>query len=304
MGNFFGKLFRGLHNGWLGLLSFTVFLILAWGTLAPVGTMVWWLDGGTEDFEERVRRVLAEDGKADDDAAAVASEPTCYIVFLTGVGDFSADNLAPGEERFLDRIEQAQPHCVIVRDVFPYSASNQNIGGQEAFAFLWKIAENADGWLEATRYLLQIRNLWRLAISADYRYGQVYNPAIALSILEQMDEQQPVPLNSDEPMQLILMGTSGGAQVGLAATPYLSDWLNTEVTVLSFGGVFDGQDGFDAVDQVYHFRGEEDWVENIGGIVFPSRWLWALRSPFHRARDQGRYIPITSGPHEHGGDRG
>ncbi|WP_416670677.1 hypothetical protein [Egbenema bharatensis] len=299
MANFLRKLFQGLHNGWLGLLSFTVFLILAWGTLAPVGTMVWWLDSEDEDFGEQARWILSED-----DAEAVDTEPTCYIVFLTGVGDFSADNLASGEEIFLDRLEQAQPHCVMVRDVFPYSAANQNIGGQEVFAFLWEIAENADGWLEATRYLLQIRNLWRLAISADNRYGQIYNPALALSILEQMNKQHSVPSHSDEPIQLILMGTSGGAQVGLSATPYLKDWLNAEITLLSFGGVFDGQEGFDAAEQVYHFRGEADWVENLGGILFPSRWLWNFGSSFNQARDEGRYTAIISGPHEHDGDRG
>ncbi|PSB11643.1 hypothetical protein C7B76_23050 [filamentous cyanobacterium CCP2] len=300
MSNLLRKLLQGFQNGWLGLLSFSAILILLWGTLAPVGTMVWWLDGGAEDFEERARRILFED----EPAAENATIPLCYIVFLTGVGDFSADELASGEEIFLDRLEQAQPDCVMVRDVFPYSAANQNIGGQEIFAFLWDIAEDADGWLEATRYLLQFRNLWRLAISADDRYGQVYNRAIALSIVEQMNQQNPVPPNADEPIQLILMGTSGGAQVGLAAVPYLNNWLNVDITVLSFGGVFDGQDGFDAADRVYHFRGEEDWVENIGGIVFPSRWAWTFRSPFNRARNEGRYIAIISGPHEHDGDRG
>jgi hypothetical protein len=313
MANFFKKLLQGFQNGWIGLLSLTVLLILLWGTFAPVGTLTWWLDGGADDLEERASRFLNraelgdELGDESSSAAADANESSpslCYIVFLTGVGDFSGNELASGEELFLDRLEQEQPHCTMVRDVFPYSAANQDIGGQDIFAYLWDVVEEADGWLELTRYLLEFRNFWRLAISADNRYGQVYNRAIALSILEKMDEQKSIPLNLSEPIQLILMGTSGGAQVGLAATPYLNEWLNTDIVVISFGGVFDGQDGFDSAMQVYHFRGEEDWIESLAGIVFPSRWLWTFRSPFNRARDEGRYIAITSGPHEHDGDRG
>jgi hypothetical protein len=306
MGNFLSKLFQGFQNGWIGLLSFTVILILLWGTFAPVGTLTWWLDGGADEFEQRARRILENDEESGEGAADADNpdQPFCYIVFLTGVGDFTGDELASGEEEFLDRLEQEQSDCVMVRDVFPYSAANQDIGGQDFFAYLWDLVENADGWLESTRYVLQIRNLWRLAISADGRYGKVYNRGIALSMLEKMHEQRSIPVNSDETIQLVVMGTSGGAQVGLAATPYLNEWLTADIYMISFGGVFDGQDGFDATHQVYHFRGEEDWVENIGGVVFPSRWLWTFRSPFNRARDEGRYTAITSGPHEHDGDRG
>ncbi len=95
--------------------------------------------------------------------------------------------MSSGEEAFLDSLEQAQPQCLTVRDVFPYSAANQNIAGQQIFAFLEKVVEQADGWLELTKYLLELRNVWRMAISADNRYGFIYNQAIALSIAEQME---------------------------------------------------------------------------------------------------------------------
>ncbi|MBD0387592.1 MAG: hypothetical protein ICV54_13980 [Nostoc sp. C3-bin3] len=53
---------------------------------------------------------------------------------------------------------------------------------------------------------------------------------------------------------------------------------------------------------IYHFRGERDWIENIGKIVFPSRWRWTVGSPYNRARRENRYTVYNSGPHEHQGE--
>jgi hypothetical protein len=295
-----GKLLAGLRNGGFIVLLFTLFLVLIWGTFAPVGTLVWWLDRGQKKLEERSRELeaLLEDNPAE------GNGKTCYIVFLTGVGDLSADELTDGETEFLDRLEQDQPQCVTVRDVFPYSAANADVSGQQVFDFLRNVTEQSNGWSDFTQFLLETRNVWRLALSADNRYGQVYNPAIALTIVERMEAQQDIPASSETPIQLVLMGKSGGAQVALGATPYLQRWLNANITIVSFGGVFSGNDGFDAATHVYHFRGDRDWIENIGGIVFPSRWRWTIGSPYNRARREDRYTVLSSGSHTHQGDEG
>ena len=298
----FGKLFLWMRNGGFQLLLFAGVLLLIWGTFAPVGTVVWWLDRGAEKLDIRTRRLYQRVNH--DNANSDPAASRCYIVFLTGVGDTSADQLSSGEAAFLDSLEQAQPQCLTVRDVFPYSAANQDIGGQQIFVFLENVVEQADGWLELTKYLLELRNVWRMAISADNRYGFIYNQAIALSIAEQMENKQPIPSSSEQQIQLILMGTSGGVQVALGAAPYLNEWLPVDITIVSFGGVFDGNEGFDAAKHIYHFRGERDLIENIGGIVFPGRWQWTIGSPYNRARRQERYTAHSSGNHEHEGDEG
>ncbi len=266
---------------------------------------MWWIETGEEELEKRAREIFKRNSSARPDSdTPEADSGRCYIVFLTGVGDVSALQLASGEEKFLDLLEQDHPYCMIVRNVFPYSAANQDIGGQQVFEFLWEVAEEAEGWLELTQYVLEIRNVWRLAISADNRYGSVYNRGIALTIAEQMQKQQPFSNSPTQPIKLIIMGTSGGAQVALGAVPYLEQLLPVQITVVSFGGVFDGNEGFDVAEHVYHFRGERDWIENIGGIVFPSRWRWTVGSSYNRARSQDRYTVLSSGPHEHEGDEG
>lgn len=70
------------------------------------------------------------------------------------------------------------------------------------------------------------------------------------------------------------------------------------------GGTFNGENGFDTVNQMYHLHGERDWIEDISQIVFASRWRWTVGSPFNRAIRQGRYTAISSGPHTHDGKGG
>lgn len=74
--------------------------------------------------------------------------------------------------------------------------------------------------------------------------------------------------------------------------------------MLSIGGVFAGTDGFNTADHVYHLQGRRDWIEDIGSIVFPSRWPWTVGSPFNQARQQGYYTALITGPHAHDGPTG
>jgi hypothetical protein len=278
------------------LLTTLGLFFLIWGTIAPISTLSWWLKDGNGLANERP--------DLPDEDIATGDGPQCYLVFLTGVGDVSDEALADGEEAFLDDLETTFPRCVVVRDVFPYSASSDDVGGQPFFRWLWDISESFGSSDNPARMVLQARNLWRVALSADNRYGQAYNRGTAATIIERMTAAAAIDLEVDPPFQLIMMGTSGGAQVALGAAPYLRQWMPVEITVLSLGGVFDGQEGFNAAEQVYHFHGDNDWVDNFGSAIFPSRWRWTWGSPFNQARRSGQYQAITSGPHEHDGDRG
>ncbi|TVQ15032.1 MAG: hypothetical protein EA368_00595 [Leptolyngbya sp. DLM2.Bin27] len=278
------------------LLTALGLFFLVWGTIAPISTLSWWLKDGNGLADQRP--------ELPDDALAPGDGPPCYLVFLTGVGDLSDQALADGEAAFLDELEATFPQCAVVRDVFPYSAASDDVGGQPFFRWLWDISESFGSSENPARMVLQARNLWRVALSADNRYGQAYNRGTAATIIERMAAAAAIDLEADPPPQLIMMGTSGGAQVALGAAPYLVQWLPLEITVISLGGVFDGQEGFDAAEQVYHFHSDNDWVDNFGSVLFPSRWRWTWGSPFNRARRSGRYQAIASGPHEHDGDRG
>lgn len=289
----------------LKLLILAGVILLGWGTLAPVGTLVWWLRQGAESLglntNDKTKNLPGDNSSR---RVTKSAKIDCYIVFLPGVGDFSANELTPGEEFFLNRLEQLHPNCVTVRDVFPYSVANESLGGDRLLAPLWGAAEKADGWLKNADILIKIRNLWRFAISADERYGPVYNLGIAEAIVDRMNAAYPIARSHQQPLKLILIGTSGGAQVALGAVSYLDRWLNAQMIVVSVGGCFDGNTGFEEVNHVYHLQGRRDWVEDITSIVFASRWRWIVGSPFNQARQQGLYTVVSSGPHVHDGPEG
>lgn len=282
-----------------------VFLIggffVLWGMLAPITTIVWWLNQTTDSLglEDRKKKpeVLSQ--------ASVnrsTSKINCYIVFLPGVGNFSPDEITAGERYFIDQLAARHSNCVPVRDVFPYSVSNQDLGNQGILTAVWKASKDSDVLL--SNVLIQVRNLWRFAISADDRYGPVYNLGIAYTIVERMNAAYPIA-RSNPPVNLILLSTSGGTQVALGATAHLRNWIpNARITVVSIGGAFDGRAGFNDVNHVYHLYGSKDWVTVLPRIVFPARWRSVVGSPVNQARQQGRYTVCNIGNQEHDGSNG
>jgi pimeloyl-ACP methyl ester carboxylesterase len=277
-------------------------VLLVWGVLAPVGTLTWWLSQSTEPLALRETK-RQTNGRTPLKPLSTA-KIDCYIVYLPGVGDYSANQLTAGEEFFLSQLTRQHPNCVAVPDVFPYSASNTSLGGQRTLAPVWTAIEQADGWLKNADVLIKIRNLWRFAISADDRYGQVYNQGIAIAVIDRMNAAHPIPPKPDQPLKVILVGTSGGAQVALGAASYLKQWLNPQLIVVSVGGDFGGKVGFESLDQIYHLQGSQDWIEDLSAWLFPSRWGIAVGSPFNQAKWQGRYSVRTIGPQKHDGDQG
>ena len=121
-------LFLRLRSETLKLLILAGVLLLLWGTLSPVGTLVWWLSQSAETLglkKNPSQNLLSGDNSK---TAVSTTKINCYIIFLPGVGDFSANELTPGEEFFLNRLVQLHPNCVVVSDVFPYSAANESLG--------------------------------------------------------------------------------------------------------------------------------------------------------------------------------
>lgn len=296
------RILQWLRGGSLKLLILAGVILLISGTLSPIGTLVWWLSQEAENLG--FKKDSAKQIQPSKNQNVGTAKLNCYIIFLTGVGDFSTNELTPGEEIFLNGLDHDHANCVIVRDVFPYSVANKGLGGERFLAPLWSFANKAEGWLGAANVLIKVRNLWRFAISADERYGPVYNQGIASAIINRMNAAQPIPQNPRQPLKLILIGTSGGGQVALGATQYLDEWLDAQIVVVSVGGVFNGINGFDAANHVYHLWGSRDWVDNIGSIVFPSRWSLTFASPFNQALQQGDYQEIMTGYHEHDGSEG
>lgn len=301
MQRWFSRAFQQLSGTTVKLIVLTVGFLVLWGMLAPITTIVWWLNQTSEKLgikeEEEKPAVLQQAA-----VVAPASRIGCYVVFLPGVGNFSPDEITEGERYFIDELTARHSNCVAVKDVFPYSVLNKDLGHQAFLAPLWQAAKESDGF--PGQIFIQIRNLWRFAISADDRYGPVYNLGIARTIVERMNAAHPIA-RSAQPINLILMSTSGGTQVALGATDHLRDWIpKARIVVVSIGGTFEGRAGFNNANHVYHLYGDRDWVTQLPFVVFPARWRWVVGSPVNQARKQGRYTVCNVGSQKHDGSQG
>lgn len=302
MQRWFSHTFHRLSGTTAKLILLMAGFLVLWGMLAPITTIVWWLNQTAESLGFK----LGEEAEKPNilQQAAVNAPPNqidCYIVFLPGVGNFSPNEITEGERSFIDQLTARHSNCVKVKDVFPYSVQNKDLSNQPLLAPLWQAAEKSEGF--PGYIFIQIRNLWRFAISADDRYGPVYNLSIARTIVTRMNAAHPIP--SNRPINLILMSTSGGTQVALGATDHLREWIKkARITVVSLGGAFEGRAGFKNVDHVYHFYGDRDWVTQLPRIVFPGRWGLVVASPVNQARLQGRYTVCNVGNQKHDGSQG
>jgi hypothetical protein len=263
-----------------------VALFLVSSALAPIEALGWWA-GWRGDARTPLRS-----------GEFPPSDAPHFLVYLSGISAISGDAVSPEERRFLDHLRARLPGCAVVRDVFPYSVTNTALNGQRALAWFWTRIERL-----RVRYpralpaqLLNLRNLFQVAVSADERYGPIFNYGVSQEIVEGL---RRAGYRGDSGVPVTLLGWSGGAQIALGAAPFLALELGAPLRVVSIGGVMAADPGLDRVHRCWHLVGDRDRVQRLGALLSPGRWPGALASPWHRARMDGRLVEIPVGPMEH-----
>ncbi|MEB3200349.1 MAG: hypothetical protein VKK62_07470 [Synechococcaceae cyanobacterium] len=274
----------------LVVIGLLLFLLAAF--LAPLESLGWWAGW----FGEELRPPLA----LGDLARPLADERAvrCWVVYLDGIGQASDQALPEGED-FLRRLAGRLPEDIaVVRGIMPYSVLNRPMTEGRGLARVWR-------WLDRLRLrhprsllgvFINLRNLTVVAVSADRRYGPIYNQGLARVILDTLMAQGYRPGSG---VPLCLLGFSGGGQIALGALPHLRRALDAPIEVISLGGVFAGNNRFLQVEHLFHLVGQRDGVARIGPIAFPGRWPWMLLSFWNRARRQGKVSLVDLGPVGH-----
>lgn len=278
----------------LGLLAVVLVGFLTWAALSPFEMLGWWAGWfGDKIYEEQF--------PPDENVRALRKEPVCYIIFLSGIGRVSGATFSYREQDFLRRLARALPGAVVIDDVFPYSVNNMALTGQPFFARMWRWAlrRKLNG-PKIAGYLINIRNIWQVMISADKRYGPLYNQATAEVLLHSL-RRYDYPLERKPPV--FVVGYSGAAQMAVGVMPYLKEWLNAPLYVISLGGIFSSDPGLLAVDHFYHIFGSADLAHNYGKLA-PGRWPIFAMSEWNRARRAGKVSAIHVGPVGHTGQGG
>ncbi len=275
----------------------TVFLlfvagIFIWLAFSPFEMLGWWAGwfGDTIYWESPPEEEIA-----------YAGEKECYILFFSGVGRATGETLSFRERDFLRRLAEANPQAHVIDDIFPYAVNNQSLTSHPLLAGLWRVAlRSKAGGVPLAGYFINIRNIMQILISADRRYGPLFNQGVAEVIVNGL-MRHGYTLESNAPVFLI--GYSGAGQMAVGSSGYLKRWLQSPVYVISLGGVFGSDPALLQIDQLYHLVGSRDAVEPWW-ILAPGRWSFFATSEWNRAKRQGRITIVNLGPMRHTGGGG
>jgi hypothetical protein len=278
------------------LTYFGIVLIgfLIWAALSPFELLGWWAGW----FGEKIYDGGVPGG---DEERPVQVDPKSYLIFVSGVGKANGETLSYRETEFLRRLANQVPDTVIISDLFPYSVNNMPLTGQPFFARLWRWAlrRKLNGPVLAG-YLINVRNIWQLMISADKRYGPMYNQAVAEVMVNGLRRYGYDP---EQPRPIFLAGYSGAGQLAVGPAIYLKEWLAAPVYIVAVGGVFASDPSLEAADHVYYIYGQNDSVHKWG-LLAPGRWPMTVASSWNRARRRGKVTMLDMGPVGHTGRGG
>jgi hypothetical protein len=273
-------------------------LLLVSAAIAPLESLGWWAGWYGQQADDRLRREAPEllAGKHAVDAGH-------FLVYLSGIGVPAGDQQLAVEVPFIAALQAHLPGTVVSSDVFPYSVTNLGLSGERVFGRLWQFiasmrARNPDTLLA---WLVNARNMLQVAVSADNRYGPLYNVGVAREVLASL-LRNGYRLRSGVP--ITLFGYSGGGQIALGIAPYLKKVVQAPIRVISLGGVMSSDPGLQAIDQLFHLDGDRDTTDDLGAWLFPGRWRLAPGSPWNQALAQGKITVRKIGPMAHTGPGG
>ncbi|MGL4375482.1 MAG: CAAX protease [Microcoleaceae cyanobacterium] len=275
----------------LKLVSIGIVALLVAGLLSPLEALGWWA-GWYGDRVDTSSSILQE-------PIAPDTSVSRYIIYLDGIGQANFTYLPEGEE-FLDLLAQKLPDDIaIIRGLMPYSVLNRSLTSDErSFAWFWRFLDQKrqEPKTSLFSFLINIHNMLIVSVSADARYGPIYNRGIAQVMYESLINHGYKP-NSGIPITLI--GFSGGGQISMGSAAFLKEALEAPIDIISLGGVFCGKNQILRLEHIYHLVGEKDNIERLGPLLFPRRWKLFFLSYWNRAKKHGQVSIISMGPVGH-----
>jgi len=279
----------------IGLIAF----IFA-GLLSPLEALGWWAGW----YGDQVDTTL-------DPGTLVEPIPAKtkiirYVIYLDGIGQTKFQYL-PEVNVFLNELAAVLPDDIlIIKGLMPYSVINRPLTEGRVLSFLWRLGDRlqtskSGGIIGALISLtILLRNLTIVAVSADKRYGPIYNQGTAQVIYNSLINHGYQP---DSKVPITLIGYSGGGQISMGAANHLKRALAAPIDVISISGVMSGNNNALKLEHLHHFVGDKDLVERIGSILFPRRWQIFFLSYWNRAKRRGKISIHSLGPvgHNDGG---
>jgi hypothetical protein len=277
------------------LLIGAVVLLLLSAAVAPLESLGWWA-GWFGDKE-----APPTPGQAPPVPADVPESPNeHFLVYLSGIGAMDPDSVPQEEIDWAHMAVKRLPETTTVPDVFPYSVTNSGLETQKFFSKMWNYLEQRrlKNPYDAFQFVINVRNMFNVAISADQRYGPIYNLGVANEIVKAL-ELRGYRLASGKPVTIV--GFSGGAQIALGTATFLKPVLKAPLRVISLGGVMSDDIGLRHIDKLYHLWGHLDPVHGLGAKLYAGRWKSFPNSDWNRALAQGKIELVDMGQMHHNG---
>ena len=271
------------------LLWFGVIALLVAALIAPLETLGWWAGWYGGQIVTGPSRAVG---------TPRADGISRYMVYLDGVGQ-SSSKYTPDVETFLDALTPALPQRIrLVRGLMVYSVLNKPLEQDPMWSNFWAVIDKLRFARPSSLIgmFVNLRNMLIVGVSADPRYGPIYNYGIAKQLYEGLIDAG-YQVGSGVPVTLV--GYSGGGQMSAAAASFLKQAIKAPIEVISLGGVMSGTNDFLDLERLNHLVGDKDGVERMGPLFFPSRWKIVWNSYWNRARKLGIITVTSLGPVGH-----
>lgn len=278
----------------LGVLLLAVVAVFVFAAAGAGETIAWWTRRGSSRAPVDSPIVIPPR----DPSKPVADQ---YIIYLSGVGRNSGEEVPDKEAQFLDMVEKGVPGSIIVRDVFPYSPSStpltEHRPAKKIYARLPKIARRGRNWM-FFYHIIYFRNMLQVCASRDSFFGPYYAYGFAKEMIKGLLRYGYRP---EDPRPVTILCISGGGQLSQAAAPYMKAWLGCKLRLVSVGSILTDDEGTEDLAEIVHLSGSQDVTQHVGHILGYKSWPVFPNSVWNRYVRSGRYHVIPIGPMKHMG---
>ena len=290
---------------WLFIALLGVLAVVA--IAAPLSVLIWWagwtqraqpISSPSQPETEFLKETQFLHPATPPFAQGAASDP--FLVYFSGVGDISDVYQSRYEDDLLDAVKARVPNLIVITDVFGYSVDNLSMTSQRHLGWFWSwvndVRQRKDSPFKRAGWLIDLRNILHISVSADSRYGPVYNYSVAEMVLQSLVRHGYVPGSGVPVTQL---GFSGGGQIALATAGTVAATLRAPVQVIGMGAVMNSSPSLAAITRLTILYGTGDHVQSLSDWIFPARWPLLKNSGWNRALRAGKIQRICLGPMGH-----
>jgi hypothetical protein len=282
---------------WLAMALLGV--LAAFAIAVPITVLIWWA-GWTQRAQPNASPSRPETEFLKETQLLQPVSPGPFLVYFSGVGDISDVYQSRYEDELLDAVKARVPGLVVITDVFGFAVDNLSMTSQRRLGWFWTWVHDVrlrkDSPFRRAGLLINLRNILHVSVSADSRYGPVYNYGVTEMVLQSLVRHGYV-LGSGAPVAHL--GFSGGGQMALATAGTVAATLAAPVQVIGMGGIMNSSPSLAAITRLTLLYGRADHVQGISDWIFSSHWPLFQNSAWNRALQEGKIRRICLGPMGH-----